>query len=234
MINSYSDHMKIVVSGPLQCGKSSYVKFLDKKAMNVEAKGRDNRQYTVGMDLGTLKLNGFDIFIFGTPGLIQFSIMRDIIADGADGIVFMFDAARPETDNDAISILNSIRKLIEPNTPIVFLANKQDFKNARSGEVVKAQNKLPSNFTIFPTSTTQGTNVEKSLKYIVNEVYEHYKELLQVIKNYETNIKGLAEKLKKDKSQIRDFLNNLEIKRFIEIDRIKKTFKVREGLKNIT
>ncbi len=202
--------------------------------MNVEAKGRDNKQYTVGMDLGTLKLNGFEVFLFGTPGLIQFSVMRDIIADGADGIVFIFDASRPETDNDGISILNSIRKLIEPNTPIVFLANKQDISYARSPEVIKAQNKLDANSIIFPSSTTSGLNIEKSLRYIVNDVYEHYKELLQILKNYEKNIKGLAEALKKDKAQMRDFLNSLEIKRFIEIDRINRSYKVKEGLKNLT
>jgi len=37
--------------------------------------------------------------------------------------------------------------------------------------------------------------------------------------------------LKKDTIQMRDFLNNLEIKRFIEIDRANRTFKVKEGLK---
>lgn len=225
--------MKIVVSGPVKCGKSSYVKCLDQKALNIEAKGRDNIYYTVGMDLGSLKLNGFDIFLFGTPGLLQFSVMRDVIADGADGIVFMFDATNPESDNDAITILNSIRKLIEPNTPIVFLANKQDLEGARTPEVIKEENKLLDRCKIFPSSTTTGLNVQTSLKYVVNEIYEKYKELLQVLRGYETNIKGLGSKLKKDKSQIRDFLNNLEIKRFIEIDRINKTYKVREGLKNL-
>ena len=58
--------MKIVVCGPLQCGKSSYIKNLDEKALNVEAKARDNKFYTVGMDLGIIRLNGFDVFLFGT------------------------------------------------------------------------------------------------------------------------------------------------------------------------
>jgi len=225
--------IKIVVTGPLQSGKSSYVKHHDQNAMNVQAKGRDDIYYTVGMDMGSLKLNGFDIFLFGTPGLLRFSVMRDVVAEGADGIIFLFDSVQPEKDEKAISILNSVRKLLEPNTPIIFLANKQDIEGARSPEVIKAQNNLPENCVIFPTSTKTGLNIEESLKYIVNQVYNNYKELLLVMREYEMDIRALAEKLKKDKPQMRDFLNNLELKRFIEIDRIKKTYKVRNGLKNL-
>ena len=201
--------------------------------MNIEAKGRDNISYTVGMDLGSIKLNGFDVFLFGTPGLLQFSVMRDVIVSGADGIIFMFDAAHPEKDDDAITILNSIRDLLEPNQPFVFLANKQDIKGARSPEVIKVQNKLPKNSKIFPTSTVKGLNIHESLKYLVNEIYENYSSLIQFLRGFESDIEGLAKKLKKDKIQTRDFLNSLEVKRFIEINRTNRTFKVREGLKSI-
>jgi len=223
-----------VVSGPLQCGKSSYVRYLDNRALNIEAKGRDNKYYTVGMDMGSLKLNGFEVFLFGTPGLLRFSVMRDVVAGGADGIIFMFDAANPENDEKAISILNSIRKVMDPNTPIIFLANKQDKENARSPEVLRAQNYLPEKCKIFPTSTKTGLNIEKSLRYIANEIYDQYKETLEIMQEFETNIKGLAEKLSMEKGQMRDFLNSLELKRFINIDRKNKTYRVRQGLENLS
>jgi hypothetical protein len=52
-----------------------------------------------------------------------------------------------------------------------------------------------------------------------------------VLRSYETNIEGLQEKLNKNPMEMRDLLNNLEIKRFIEVDRINKTYKVKQGLK---
>ncbi|MFX1409523.1 MAG: GTP-binding protein [Promethearchaeota archaeon] len=223
----------MVVSGPLSCGKSSYIRHLDENALNVEAKGKDDKYYTVGMDLGSIKLNGFDVFLFGTPGLLRFNVMRDVVVKGTDGVVFIFDAAHPEKDEDAIVILNAIRKIIPLDTPIVFLANKQDIQDARSAEIVQAQNYLPQNAKIFPTSTKTGDNVEESIKYIVNQVFENYSSLLQILQNYEQDIEGLAKELKKDKIQMRDFLNNLEIKRFIEIDRFNKTYKVKNGLKSL-
>lgn len=223
--------MKIVVSGPLQSGKSSYIKALDQNALNVEAKGKDNKYYTVGMDLGSVKLNGFDCYLFGTPGLLRFSIMRSIVTQGADGIIFIFDAAAPEKDDSAIVILNSVRKLLPSHIPVVFLANKQDVEGARPPEIIRDQNYLPEKGKIFPTSTKTGLNIKESVTHLVNIIFEEYSSLLQILKTYETDIQGLGEELKKDHVEMRDLLNNLEIKRFIEVDRVGKTYKVRSGLK---
>ncbi|MFX1480560.1 MAG: GTPase [Promethearchaeota archaeon] len=221
----------MVVSGPLQSGKSSYIKALDANALNVEAKGKDDKFYTVGMDLGSVKLNGFDCYLFGTPGLLRFSVMRSITIRGADGIIFLFDAAAPEKDDSAVVILNSIRKLITSEVPIVFLANKQDLEFARSPEIIRSQNYLPEDSKMFPTSTTTGLNIRESITHLVNIVYEEYSSLIQVLRIYEEDFEGLGVELKKDPMEVKDLLNNLEIKRFIEIDRVKKSYKVKEGLK---
>jgi len=197
----------------------------------VEAKARDNNYYTVGMDLGIVKLNGFDVFLFGTPGLLRFKVMRDVIVQGTDGIIFMFDAAHPDKDEDGIIILNTVRKALIPETPIVYLANKQDIAGARHPEVVRSQNYLPPDAVIFPTSTRTGENLDEALKYIVNQIFENYSSLLKVLRTYESDIEGLAMKLDKDKIEMRDLLNNLEIKRFIDVDRLSRTYKVREGMK---
>jgi len=184
--------LKIVVSGPLQSGKSSYIKALDENALNVEAKGKDDKYYTVGMDLGSVKLNGFDCYLFGTPGLLRFSIMRSIVTQGSDGIIFIFDAAAPEKDDSAIVILNSVRKLLPSNTPVVFLANKQDVEGARSPDVIREQNYLSENSKIFPTSAKTGLNIKESVMHLVNVIYEEYSSLLQILKTYETDIVGLG------------------------------------------
>ena len=185
------------------------------------------------MDLGSLKLNGFDCFLFGTPGLLRFSVMRNIVTSGSDGIIFIFDSVHPEKDDSAIVILNSVRKLLPSNTPVVFLANKQDVEGARSPEIIRQQNYLPESSKIFPTSTTTGLNIKESITSLVNTIYEEYSSLIQVLRTYENDIPGLGIELKKDSVEMRDLLNNLEIKRFIEIDRISKTFKVREGMKHL-
>ncbi|MHA1669459.1 MAG: ADP-ribosylation factor-like protein [Promethearchaeota archaeon] len=223
--------IKICVCGPLRCGKSTFISHFDEKALNVEAKARDNNYYTVGMDLGIVKLNGFDVFLFGTPGLLRFKVIRDVIVQGTDGIIFMFDAAHPDKDEDGIIILNAVRKALLPETPIVYLANKQDIAGARHPEIVRSQNYLPPDAVIFPTTTRTGQGIDMALKYIVNQIYENYSSLLKILRTYESDIEGLSKKLDKDKIQMRDLLNNLEIKRFIDVDRFNRTYKVREGMK---
>ncbi len=183
------------------------------------------------MDLGIVKLNGFDVFLFGTPGLLRFKVMRDVIVQGTDGLIFMFDAAHPDKDEDGLIILNAVRKALLPGTPIVYLANKQDIVGARHPEIVRSQNYLPPDAVIFPTTTRTGENLDKALKYIVNQIYENYSSLLKVLRTYELDIEGLAKKLDKDKIEMRDLLNNLEIKRFIAVNRQERTYKVREGMK---
>ncbi|TFG06918.1 MAG: GTP-binding protein [Promethearchaeota archaeon] len=225
--------MKIVVTGAVQSGKSSYINFFDKEALNVQVKGQNNLSYTVAMDLGFVKINGFEVYLFGTPGLLRFRVMSEVVCRGADGFIFMFDAADPDKDGDAISILNIIRKSSNHDIPIVFLANKQDLENARSPEIIKAQNSLPEDSTFFSTSNKTGLNIEKSLRFVVNEIFDKHEELIQVLMNYENDIKGLAERLKKNKEQMKDFLNTMELKRFIEIDRKQKIYRVREGLKKV-
>lgn len=215
----------MVVSGASQCGKSNYIKFFDKNSMNVQVKGK-----TVAMDVAYVNFEGFQITLFGTPGLSRFKIMRNIILRGADGIIFIFDAANPKSDNDAISILNEIKN---PKVPKVYLANKQDLKDARSPEMVQTQIKLSKDCKIFPSSIKTGQNIKESLKYLVSEILKKYKGLVQILCNFETDIRGLAEKLRKNKMQMRDFLYALEIRHFIKIDRAKRAYSVHKALKNI-
>ena len=182
------------------------------------------------MDVGYVSLGGFHISLMGTPGLLRFKVMRNIISNGADGIVFIFDASNPESDKAAISILNEMKN---SKALKVYLANKNDIKEARSPEVIKTKFSLPKEIKVFPTSTKSGLNVMESLKFLVNQIFNRYSKLFKVLLEYEDNIKGLAEKLNKNKAEMRDFLYKLEIKKFIKIDRVKKVYKVNEGLKKV-
>jgi len=185
---------------------------------------------TVAMDVGYVSLGGLHISLMGTPGLLRFNTMRNIISNGADGIIFIFDASNSESDEAAFSILNDLKS---SKAMRVYLANKQDIKGARAPEVFKNKFNLPKESKVFPSSTKSGSNVIESLKYLVNQIFNRYSKLFKLLLEYENNIKGLAEKLHKNKDEMRDLLYKLEIKKFIKIDRAKKVYKVSDGLKNV-
>lgn len=225
--------MKIVVTGALHSGKSSYVKYFDTKAMNIEASGSDRQFYTVGMDLATFQLGGFKIFLFGTPGLLRMQIMRDVIADGADGVIFLLDSTQPNSDEDAMKILHSLKEQITPDIPIIYCANKQDEPSARSSEQVKAQNNLPAEAKVFPISVNSGLNMNESLKFIVNLIYEKFEDVLEVVRKHQDDLEELADHLNMNIEELQDYLRSLETKRFITIDRENKSVRVNEGLNKL-
>lgn len=223
--------MKILVAGPLQCGKSSYVQFFDENAINIDSRSRTGVKTTVAMDFGVIKSYDCDVFLFGTPGLLRFKIIRSILAEGSDGIIFIFDAANPITDEKGISILNEIRKYTELNTPIVFLANKSDLPEARSPEIIRAQNYIPKKFNIIPTSIKTGINVSKSLDILIKDVCDKWKDAIALLAKYESNVPGLANALEKNPRHIKNYLNMMEFRGIITYDRIRMTYFVKERLK---
>ncbi len=222
--------MKIVVIGSLQSGKSSYIKYLDKKAMNIETQGRDKKFYTVGMDLASIKVDGFDVFLFGTPGLLRMEVMRDVLVNGADAVIFMIDSIDSSRDSEAIEILASVQKILKPDLPIIFCANKQEEENSRSIKEISSIYKIPKNSKLFQINTKTGVNVMDSLKYVVNTIFNKYKETLKLIRKYQDHLDDLAAELKMNPSELNDFLYNLEVKRFIEIDREKKVVRLKPSI----
>ena len=201
--------------------------------MSIEAEGIEKTSHTVAMDIATLDFEGFKIYLFGTPGLLRMQVMRDILAEGADGVLFLFDAVNSDNDEDAVKILDALGEHIESDVPIVFCANKSDEENARSPEEIKTQNNLLKDAVILPTSTKTGQNIEESLKVLASKVYEHYKSLFEILRKYQSNLKGLGEELQMDKTQLRDFLYTLEFKKLIEIDRKNQSIKVKEESKEL-
>ena len=74
--------MKIIITGAFSSGKSTLVQSLAKES----AISLDKSGTTVALDHGTVDVLGIPAFLFGTPGLVRFSILRQILSEGADGI----------------------------------------------------------------------------------------------------------------------------------------------------
>ncbi|MHA2074484.1 MAG: GTPase [Candidatus Hodarchaeales archaeon] len=80
--------MKIVLLGPYNSGKSTTVqKICDKSAISIDYGGT-----TVALDHCKTQIYGVEIFLFGTPGLKRFEVIRKILSKGADGILFIVDS----------------------------------------------------------------------------------------------------------------------------------------------
>ncbi|MHA1237864.1 MAG: GTP-binding protein [Candidatus Odinarchaeia archaeon] len=223
--------MKVVVTGPTRAGKSTLIKKIcGGKSISIDKHGT-----TVALDHGIAYISGIKVFLFGTPGLEHFSVLRRILAAGADGIIFTIDSANRALDPLAKRIWREI-SVLAPNVPCVVAANKQDLPEARS--VAELKNDLPflSGISIVPISAKNNGNLDLLMKTILMLMISKLKPLLKKIEHYSgisNGVSRLAEALGIDLKKARNYVLWLEFRDLIEVDWINNVFYMKEGLKNV-
>ena len=66
---------KILVTGPYNAGKSSFVELISEESVSVDRMALEKFPTTIAMDIGHVDHNGFVADIFGTPGQERFDLM---------------------------------------------------------------------------------------------------------------------------------------------------------------
>lgn len=118
--------VKLVVTGPVACGKSTFVKkFGGERAFSVDYEGR-----TVALDFARCNISGIEVFAFGTPGHEHLEFMREILVQGAEGLLVLFDSTKPQTFKVALQMLQRLLNRLPKKIPFILIANKQDLPDA--------------------------------------------------------------------------------------------------------
>ncbi len=113
--------LKLVVSGPVGAGKTTFVQTLSETAViATEAEASEDigkANTTVAFDYGTLVLDGQELHLYGTPGQDRFSFMWEVLCEGALGLTLLVAGTRPQDFMNARNIL----EFITSRTPIPFV-----------------------------------------------------------------------------------------------------------------
>ncbi|RUM33504.1 MAG: GTP-binding protein [Archaeoglobus sp.] len=142
---------KILVTGPYNAGKSTFVHAVSMRSISVDRLGT-----TVALDHGHLEYRGFSIDLFGTPGQERFDPILKIIGKEALGVILVVDSTKPETFPRAKQMLESVAHF---GLPYVVAANKQDLPGALPPEEVRKKMYLPEDVPIIPVSAVNGEGV---------------------------------------------------------------------------
>lgn len=126
---------KIVVTGPSNSGKTTFVKNISESGMSVDRLGLLGTPTTVALDIGHMASKGFDINIYGTPGQERFDPIVPQLARNAMGVILMVDVTRPDQMARALKL----KTIVEGNAlvPVIVVANKADLEYSVTEEEIR-------------------------------------------------------------------------------------------------
>jgi small GTP-binding protein len=153
---------KILVTGPFNAGKSTFVRSLSTRAISVDRLGT-----TIVLDHGHIDHKGFSADIFGTPGQERFDPIVKMICGEAMGIFLIVDSTAPKEFIRAKQMLEMTKG---HGLPYVIIANKQDIPGAMSVDNFRSQFNIPEEVPIVPAIATEKKGVFEAFELLVEKI----------------------------------------------------------------
>jgi len=169
--------VKIVVTGPFAAGKTTLIRTISEITVLSTEKGITDEtrsaktDTTVAMDFGRITIDReLVLYLFGTPGQDRFDFMWEILGEGMLGYVLLVDASRPESLEEAVSILDAFRRMAR--VPFVVGLNRADgldeVEEARVRKVLDLEHDVP----VVPCDATDRESVKSVLLALLYAVVE--------------------------------------------------------------
>jgi uncharacterized protein len=169
--------VKIVVTGPFGAGKTTLIRTISEitvlsteRTISDETRARKN-DTTVAMDFGRITIDrDLVLYLFGTPGQDRFDFMWEILGEGMLGYVLLVDADRPESLDEAVSILAAFRRMAR--VPFVVGLNRSagidEAEETRIRETLEIGLEVP----VVPCDVTDRESVKSVLLALLYAVVE--------------------------------------------------------------
>lgn len=152
---------KLVVAGPPDAGKTTFIHTVSHAARSAEFKG-----VTVGIDRGIVETEGLRIELYGTPGQERFNALAAPLLESAIGLLLVVDATKPERFSYTKPILERAQ---QEGKAVIVAANKQDLKGALSPDKIADELGLDDH-QVLPCNATDLANAQLVLAALVEAV----------------------------------------------------------------
>jgi uncharacterized protein len=144
---------KVLVTGPFNAGKTSFIHSASVKAVSVDRLGT-----TIALDHGHVEYEDFAVDLFGTPGQQRFDPILKLLGGEALGVIVLISAIDPEGFPRALQMMKKAKVF---GLPLVFAANKANLKGAMKPELIKKKLKVKEE--IIPIVAKDLTKVQPGL-----------------------------------------------------------------------
>lgn len=155
---------KLVVTGPFNAGKSTFVRSVSESTVSVDRMGT-----TVVLDHGTVTLDGLKAEVFGTPGQSRFDPILKVIAGQALGVVVLVDATRPDSFARAQAMMEQVWR---QGLPVIIAANKQDQPGALTPSEVARRLALPPHVQVVGCMADQPDSAKAVITRLIDAIMQ--------------------------------------------------------------
>jgi hypothetical protein len=152
---------KILVTGPYNAGKSSFVHSASTKAVSVERIGLEEKGTTIALDHGHVDYKGFTADLFGTPGQERFDPLLEMLGGESLGVIVLIDSTAPETFERAKEMAEKTKT---KGLPSIVVANKANLKGALRPEQIRKKMNLPKEIPIVPVIAESLKAIREGMK----------------------------------------------------------------------
>ncbi|MTV25536.1 GTP-binding protein [Nitriliruptoraceae bacterium ZYF776] len=163
---------KIVVTGPFDAGKTTFVRTITggtAVATERAVTGHEDGTTTVAMDFGRLALApDLSLHLFGTPGQDRFEFMWDILAEGMLGSVVVVDVTRPGALEEARHIREAFARL--GDVPQVIAVNKVTGSSDAAVATVRRTLEIPVHVPVLVVDARDRASVKRVLVVLLHVV----------------------------------------------------------------
>ncbi|NHJ05075.1 MAG: GTP-binding protein [Candidatus Heimdallarchaeota archaeon] len=178
---SIEQKASIVILGASGAGKTTLVRFLE-TGEPVE----ENPRTTLGIDIrqSPIHIGGWSLTAIDVGGQELYrESLWSLGVSQANAVIYLIDGTVRETnENDLFEIakfsFDYMLTLVNGNTPILILVNKQDLKENNPLSVQEAINNygianlVGRSFNILPTSAKYGDGIELAIEWLVDKIAE--------------------------------------------------------------
>jgi len=144
---------KILVTGPYNAGKTSFIHSASTTAVSVDRMGT-----TIALDHGHVDYKGFAVDLWGTPGQKRFDPILEQLGGESLGVVVVVDSTDPKGFARAKHMLELTKT---KGLPSIVVANKSNLKHALKLKEIRKKMKLPKKIPIVPVVADNLKKVKK-------------------------------------------------------------------------
>lgn len=169
--------VKIVVTGPFNAGKTTFIKTISEIAVvSTERQITDNslgvkNETTVAMDFGRITVDDdVALYLFGTPGQERFSFMWETLSQGMLGFVVLVDSSTASSLDESRKILGFFATMSQ--VPYVVAVNKINGDSPQALEKVRQNLDLSAHVPLFSCNALDKESVKKVLLGLLYKVLE--------------------------------------------------------------